>query len=523
MAARALLLGAALAAGPAPVAASEVLLTPVLSNLDIPTLVTSARDGSHRLFILEQGGLIKVLPRGAAEPTVFLDLRATVMTGSHQGLVGLAFHPQYASNGRFFVDYTRAEDAVTVVAEYRVSDGDPDVADPTERVLLEIPYPLPNVTAGTLAFGPDGFLYIGVGNAGVTDDPQNTAQDLHQLAGKILRIDVDRPSGDRPYAAPPGNPFVGAGRDEVFAYGLRNPWRFSFDRLTGELLAGDVGNLEREEVNVITRGGNYGWRVWEGTVCAAGEPGVCDAPAFLPPLVEYAHEDGRCAVVGGHAYRGRLGTLTAGSYVFGDFCSGEVFVLEAGVVRRLLATSLVISSFGEDEEGEIYVVDWLGAVYRLTAPAPSAAALTLALTRNAPRVAPGEWLRLGLSVSNLSGAGPQDLYFGILVPPLLSAEFGCPDGDALVFLAAEYTHVPLVCVFTASPASYAPLFRGIVFPPTFPGVTTLDLFDLLWPPGLADGPYTFLVFTTTPGALADASIEPADITGFAAVVVDAVP
>jgi glucose/arabinose dehydrogenase len=341
--------------GHAEAAAPEIQLHPVVSSLTSPLLVTSAGDGSDRLFIVEQAGLIKVLEPGATTPAVFLDLSAKVMTGDQQGLLALAFHPQYSSNRRFFVDYTRASDSATVVAEYRVSATDANVADPAETILLVIPEPLPNVTGGTLAFGPDGFLYIGVGIAGVDNDPANTAQDLNGLLGKILRIDVDHPAGGLPYSSPPDNPFVGAtaGRDEIFAYGLRNPWRFSFDRLTGDLFAGDVGNRLREEVNRITRSGNYGWRVREGLICSGNDPLSCDAPGFVPPLADYEHTGGRCAVIGGHVYRGTRGSLPAGSYVFGDFCSGEIFVLQDGAMRLLLATSLIISSFGEDQAGEL--------------------------------------------------------------------------------------------------------------------------------------------------------------------------
>jgi glucose/arabinose dehydrogenase len=356
------------AAGGAP----EIRLHPVVTNLSQPTLVTTARDGSGRLFILEQAGLIKVLQPGASTATVFLDLRAKVMTSDQQGLAGLAFHPRYATNGRFFVDYTRA-DGVTVVAEYRISSTDANTADPAESIILTIDEPQPNLAAGSLAFGPDGFLYIGAGNAGVRDDPTNTAQDPSKLLGKILRIDVDPPAGGLSYVSPPDNPFAGqtAGRDEIFAYGLRNPWRLAFDRVTGDLYAADVGNRLREEVNLIVRGGNYGWRVREGSICSGNDPALCNGPGFIAPLADYAHSETRCAVIGGHAYRGGRGSFPAGGYVFGDFCSGEIFLLHDGIMRTLLTTPFVISSFGEDEAGELYVVDWLGTVYRMYASGDS--------------------------------------------------------------------------------------------------------------------------------------------------------
>jgi glucose/arabinose dehydrogenase len=508
--------------GDARAATPQVTLEPVVSGLTNPTLVTNAGDGTGRLFIAEQAGVIKVLEPGTTTPTVFLDIRSRVLTGAQQGLAGLAFHPQYAANRRFFIDYTRQSDAATVIAELQASATDPGVADPAERILLVIQEPLPNLTGGTLAFGPDGFLYVGVGQAGVANDPTGTAQDLDQLLGKILRIDVDQPSDGEPYASPPDNPFVGAtpGRDEIFAYGLRNPWRFSFDRATGHLLAGDVGNRAREEVNQIVRGGNYGWPVREGTACSGYVPDLCDAPGFIEPLAEYPHADGRCAVIGGHVYRGARGTLSPGSYVFGDFCSGEILLLEGGVVHVLFDTSLVITSFGQDEAGEIYVADWLGTVYRI---APVAPPISLRLVQNRHTVAPGEELRMDLVAGNLGGAGPQDLYFAILVPAHLSVEFGCPAGDALIFLADGFTSVPLICAITASPRTYAPLYTGVAFPSSFPVARTADFFVMTWPAGLHAGTYTFVAFTAVPAAFADASIEAGDITGFATATLEALP
>src|SRR5688572_22407389 len=220
---------------------ASITLVPVLSGLDNPVLVANARDGGHRLFIVEQAGVIKVLQPGAASPTVVLDISATVLFGGEQGLLGLTFHPQFASNGRFFVNYTREPDGATVVAQYQMSTGNPNVADPSETTFLVIPQPFANHNGGMVEFGPDGFLYIATGDGGSGNDPGNRAQDNSQLLGKILRIDVDHPSGGLPYSSPPDNPFVGdpAGRAEIFAYGLRNPYRFSFDRATGDLYAGD--------------------------------------------------------------------------------------------------------------------------------------------------------------------------------------------------------------------------------------------------------------------------------------------
>ena len=260
-----------------PPSSGTVVLQPVVSGLTNPLYVTHARDGTNRLFILEQAGLIKVLQPGSTAPTIFLDITANVLSGSERGLLGLAFHPAYASNRRFFVNYTRQPDGATVIAEYQASATDPDVADAADTILLTIAQPFANHNGGMIDFGPDGFLYIGTGDGGSANDPGNRAQNVEELLGKMLRIDVDLPNGAIPYSSPPDNPFFGAtaGRDEIYAVGLRNPFRFSFDRVTGLLYAGDVGQSAREEVDVITRGGNYGWRVFEGTLCTNNDPGLC--------------------------------------------------------------------------------------------------------------------------------------------------------------------------------------------------------------------------------------------------------
>ncbi len=226
-----------------------------------------------------------------------------------------------------------------------------------------------------MSFGPDGYLYIGMGDGGSANDPENRAQNRQELLGKILRIDVDDVDPGKPYASPPTNPFAGTtdGRDEIYALGLRNPWRFSFDRATGRLYAGDVGQGQAEEIDIIEPGGNYGWRVFEGTRCTNLGPFQCDASLFVPPVAEYRHEGGRCSVTGGYVYRGTKGSLPSGSYVFADYCSGEIFVLGSAGPALLLDTNLAVSSFGEDEEGEIYVAGLNeGTVYRIVNPEASA-------------------------------------------------------------------------------------------------------------------------------------------------------
>ncbi len=362
---------------------AAVQLQSVLTGLASPLYLTHAHDGSNRLFILEQGGRILVLQPGAATPTVFLDIAANVVSGGEQGLLGLAFHPQYATNRRFFVHYTRLVDGAIVIAEYHVSATDPNLAETAETVLLVIPHPLfTNHNGGTIAFGPDGFLYIGTGDGGFANDPNNRAQNTNDLLGKLLRIDVNTPNGPVPYSSPSDNPFFGAtpGSDEIFALGLRNPFRWSFDRATGQLYAGDVGQDAREEIDIITNGENYGWRVFEGTLCTNIDPGLCNPANFTPPIAEYDHSAGRCAIIGGHVYRGAMSTLPAGAYVYGDLCTGEIFQLfpatSGGAQTLLLDTALDggLSSFGEDEAGEIYVVGLNGTVDRLvttTPPSPS--------------------------------------------------------------------------------------------------------------------------------------------------------
>jgi glucose/arabinose dehydrogenase len=361
-------------------------LEPVLgSGLASPLFVTHAGDATGRLFIVEQTGTIKVLQPGSNSPTVFLSIPATkLLSGGERGLLGLAFHPSFAANRRFFVYYTRQPDGASVISKYHASANDPNVADPDGSGILEFSQPFPNHNGGSMQFGPDGFLYIASGDGGSGNDPGNRAQNVNTLLGKILRIDVDTPNGAIPYSSPADNPYAGAieGLDEIFAIGLRNPWRMSFDRSTGVLLAGDVGQGAREEVSLIELGGNYGWRVMEGTRCnIATDPLPCNSPAFTPPVFEYAHAAGRCSITGGYVYRGETGALPDGTYVFGDYCTGEIFGVGVDelpwIPRVLLDTPLLLSSFGEDEDGELYAVNHNGQVHRLLASvriAPSSAA-----------------------------------------------------------------------------------------------------------------------------------------------------
>jgi glucose/arabinose dehydrogenase len=356
------LLALGLAAPPA--AAQGVALRPVVeSGLTRPVFVTHAGDGSGRLFVLEQRGLVRIIgPGGRLRDQPFLDIEDRVLSGGERGLLGLAFAPDYARSGRFFVYYTRRPDGAATLAEYRVS-ANANRAARRERVLLTIPQPFGNHNAGMIAFGPGGHLFIATGDGGSQGDPQNNAQNVDNLLGAVLRIGV----GPRrnPYAIPRNNPFArGGGRPEIFAWGLRNPWRFSFDRETGDLWLADVGEARVEEINLIRRGRNYGWRIMEGSLCFSPREG-CDRRGLELPVHEYLHTGGRCSITGGYVYRGQAIPALRGSYLFGDYCSGEIFAFRDASRRLLLDTSLAISSFGEDEAGEVYVVGLGGTISRI--------------------------------------------------------------------------------------------------------------------------------------------------------------
>ncbi|MFB3906398.1 MAG: sorbosone dehydrogenase family protein [Acidobacteriota bacterium] len=352
-------------------APSEILLEPVASGFESPVLVTDAGDGSGRLFVVEQRGRIRVVRSGELLPQPYLDITATVESGGEKGLLGLAFHPDFAQNRRFFVNYTTrvAGRLKTIIAEYQASMANSDLAEPSERILLEIDQPFDNHNGGHLAFGPDGFLYVGTGDGGSAGDPMGNAQNLGSLLGKILRLDVN---AGTPYGIPVDNPFPATpgARPEIWAYGLRNPWRFSFDRTTGRLFAGDVGQNAREEVDIIARGGNYGWNITEGTACYPPSMSSCSRAGLIGPIADYGRDEGS-SVTGGFVYRGRaLRRALEGSYIFGDFGSGiiwRLFETEDGQWEReeLLRAGFNVSSFGEDERGELYVVDYSGIVNQL--------------------------------------------------------------------------------------------------------------------------------------------------------------
>lgn len=353
---------------------AEYVWTPVVNGLRSPIGMAHAGDGSGRVFILEQSGAIRILKDEMLAPAPFLDIIANVSSeGNEQGLLGLAFHPRYTENGYFYVNYTRRPDGATVIARYQVSADDPDRADPnSEMELMVIEQPYANHNGGAVVFGPDGYLYLALGDGGAAGDPHNNGQSKDSLLGKILRVDVD---GGEPYTVPADNPFAGGGgAPEIWAYGLRNPWRIAFDRLTGDLFIADVGQNQWEEINHLPAdaagGANFGWNFFEASHPYQGAlpPGI----SVIAPVAEYSHAEGGCSVTGGSVYRGQALPGWQGIYIYGDYCTGNVWGLlmdAAGNWQSRLQFTNVgrIASFGEDEAGEIYLLDRMGAVYRLEA------------------------------------------------------------------------------------------------------------------------------------------------------------
>jgi glucose/arabinose dehydrogenase len=345
---------------------------PVIDGLNLPIGLAHAGDGSWRLFVLEQTGLIRIIHDGNLLPQPFLDISDRVSCCGERGLLGLAFPPNYSENGNFYVNYTD-RNGDTVIARFSVSDNPDRALIESEERLLQVPQPYGNHNGGVVEFGPDGYLYLGLGDGGSAGDPQGYGQTLDTLLGKILRLDVH---GGDPYDIPPDNPFASPGDDrgllEIWAYGLRNPWRFSFDRLTGDLYIADVGQNAWEEINFLPAGSpggaNFGWNYFEGNHPHRGDPPPDLELVF--PVAEYDHSLG-CSVTGGVVYRGSALPAWDGVYLYGDYCSGNVW----GLVRNtegewqeelLFETGVLITSFGEDEVGEVYLVDYDGMIYRLS-------------------------------------------------------------------------------------------------------------------------------------------------------------
>jgi uncharacterized protein (TIGR03437 family) len=350
--------------------AQELRTTQVASGISAPTDIQSANDGTDRLFLAQQNGIVRILRGGAIVSQPFLDLRSKTTGTGERGLLGLAFPPGFAQTQRFYVHYTDLR-GDTTLALYRVS-SDPDVADAaSEAVLLKVTQPFSNHNGGQIGFGPDGYLYFALGDGGSGGDPQGHGQNRNSLLGKILRLDVESEPGA--VRIPPGNPFVNVSgaRPEIWAFGLRNPWRFAFDRDTGDLWIADVGQNTYEEVNfqpASSRGGeNYGWNRMEGAHCYTAN---CNRQGLTLPVAEYTHAQGGCSVTGGHVYRGRLSPGLRGIYLYGDLCSGRIWGIERqgdGWANRLLLTSgFTITTFGQDEAGEVYVANAnTGTIHRI--------------------------------------------------------------------------------------------------------------------------------------------------------------
>ena len=377
-----ILLGAYIVVCPSLVSAGpNIQLEPIISGINSPVAITHAGDGSGRLFITLKVGEVLIYDGSQLLPTPFLDIGSLITSGNERGLLSVAFHPNYSANGFLYVNYTDLN-GDTVIARYQVS-ADPNVVDTTSAaILLTIPQPSTNHNGGQLQFGPDGYLYIGMGDGGFGGDPLNNAQNPNSLLGKMLRIDVDAGS---PYAIPPDNPFVSdpSAKPESWALGLRNPWRFSFDRLTGDLFIADVGQGNYEEVNFQPAdsdgGENYGWRLMEGNQCYDPSTGCNDGSLTLP-IIEYDHSLDNCSITGGYRYRGALYSGLAGIYFYADFCSGRIwgaFQNASGdwTTEELLDTGLSITTFGEDEGGELYLAHFSssdGTIYKVTETAIAA-------------------------------------------------------------------------------------------------------------------------------------------------------
>ena len=349
----------------------RLALEPVVEGLEQPLLVTAPAD-DPRLFIVERPGRVRIVADGELLEQPFLDVDELTTTSGEFGLLGLAFHPDYASNGRFFVHYSAADDGATQLAEYEVDADDPDVADAASgRVIFATPQPASNHNGGMVAFGADGMLYLALGDGGGSGD--ENAQDLDSPLGSLLRLDVDS-GGDAGYEVPPDNPYAdGGGVPEVWVKGLRNPWRFSVDRVTGQFYIGDVGSQAWEEIDVLEPGAggvNFGWPVMEGAHCTSDG---CDPEAFIPPVHEVSHDEGVCSVIGGYVYRGSAIPELTGHYLYSDLCDGWVrsFRYVDGEVRDecdltdQLGERGTLLSFGEDTAGELYLCEGKGTVSRI--------------------------------------------------------------------------------------------------------------------------------------------------------------
>jgi glucose/arabinose dehydrogenase len=343
-------------------AAPKVKLAPfVTEGLTAPVYILPDPGNANRYFVVEQKGQINTITNGQVDETSFLDISSQVEFGGEMGLLGLALHPDFVNNGRYFVNYTtRSPNLKTIISELSATKSG-------ERTVMTYDQPYTNHNGGQLAFDKAGLLYISAGDGGSAGDPHANGQNLNALLGKILRIDVD---GGTPYAIPKDNPFLSKGRGEIYAYGMRNPWRFSFDRDTGVMFAGDVGQDRFEEIDVIEKGGNYGWNTMEGKHCFRPMTG-CNQSGLILPIFEYPRSEG-VSVTGGYVYRGNKIPALRGIYVYGDYGSGKIwgitydFAAKKFVKNELLIDShLPISSFGEDRDGELFVIAYDGRIFRI--------------------------------------------------------------------------------------------------------------------------------------------------------------
>ncbi|MBI2469782.1 MAG: PQQ-dependent sugar dehydrogenase [Planctomycetes bacterium] len=345
-------------------------------SFDNPLDLQHPGDGTNRIFVVSQDGLIYVFNNNPSVKSakIFLDIRDKVTSGGELGLLGLAFHPDYKTNGYFYVNYTASNPLRTVIARYTVSSKSRNDANKnSERILFQVNQPYSVHNGGQLAFGPDGYLYIALGNGGSGGDSMNNGQNKSSLLGKILRIDVDCTSENIYYCIPPENPFAGNSqgyKEEIYAYGVRNPWRFSFDPVTGWMWAGDVGQNDWEEIDIMEKGKNYGWRIMEGNHCY-NPSSDCDTSGLILPIWEYEHDgQGSCSITGGYVYRGTKFPELYGKYIYGDYCSGSIWALSydgtnPATNKLLLTADIEISSFGIDKDNEMYICDLNGKIYKL--------------------------------------------------------------------------------------------------------------------------------------------------------------
>lgn len=446
-------------------ATAQLQIMPAFPNLSFeqPVDFQYPNDGSNRLFVVSQPGTIYVFENNnnVTAKKVFLDIRDKVLFGGEQGLLGLAFHPDYKNNGYFFINYTTSNPRRTVVSRFKVSSTDPDAADrSSELILFTVDQPYSNHNGGQTSFGPDGYLYISLGDGGSGGDPQNYAQNLRSLLGKILRIDVNNRSGNLNYSIPNDNPFKGNTnnlREEIYAFGLRNVWKFSFDLPTGKLWAADVGQNAWEEINIIENGKNYGWRIMEGNHCF-NPPSDCNKTNLTMPVWEYGRGDqGGYSITGGYVYRGTSASALKGKYIYGDFVSGNIWSLElagSNATNKLLfSTNHSISTFGLDQNNELYFANYsTGRLYKFNGTATKVGLNSLPHLYKLYQNYPNPFN----PTTNISFEIPREGYTSLKVYDTLGTEVITLLDE---YKSAGYYNVP----FNARATEKSPLPSGIYF------------------------------------------------------------